>query len=363
MRTPTALAALALVATAALAAPGGGSDPAVGRATTAASTASTASTASARPPAVDLAARTPRADAATTQVLAISIDGLTPRAITRLGATGAPHLTRLLREGASTVRARTQWESTSTLPNHTSMVTGRRVWDWKGGHGILWNDHRPGSRVQQYADDLPIPSVFTGASAAGSTALFTSKQKFSLFKRSWRADLDRYVHRETDDVALTTQVLADLARTPRAFRFVHLSRPDTRGHTYGFMSPEYLDGVAEANAQVGRMLAALESDADLADTIVVLTADHGGGRGLNVHDQVGRRPNFEIPFVVWGPGVRAGDLYAMNPTYRSPGTRRVGYAGKQPIRNGDLANLTLDLLGLGPLPGSRYDVRQRLTWR
>jgi hypothetical protein len=50
----------------------------------------------------------------------------------------------------------------------------------------------------------------------------------------------------------------------------------------------------------------------------------------------------------------------MNPTYADPGTSRPGLTGPQPIRNGDLANLSLDLLGLGPVPGSRFDVRQRL---
>jgi hypothetical protein len=65
--------------------------------------------------------------------------------------------------------------------------------------------------------------------------------------------------------------------------------------------------------------------------------------------------------MVWGPGIAHGDLYAMNPSYADPGRRRVTYAGEQPIRNGDLANLALDLLGLDPVPGSKFDVRQVLS--
>ncbi len=58
--------------------------------------------------------------------------------------------------------------------------------------------------------------------------------------------------------------------------------------------------------------------------------------------------------MVWGVGTAAGeDLYDLNPDYRDPGRRRTTYAAaRQPVRNGDTANLALRLLGLEPLPGS-----------
>ena len=45
----------------------------------------------------------------------------------RLGAAGAPTFHRLLDEGAGTLNARTEYEQTVTLPNHTGMMTGRRI--------------------------------------------------------------------------------------------------------------------------------------------------------------------------------------------------------------------------------------------
>ena len=62
--------------------------------------------------------------------------------------------------------------------------------------------------------------------------------------------------------------------------------------------------------------------------------------------------------MVMGPGVAAGaDLYDLNADdYRDPGARRTGYrATLQPVRNGDLANLALDLLDLDPVPGSEHN--------
>src|SRR5688572_19063045 len=69
-------------------------------------------------------------------VLAISVDGLRPAAVRQLGRAGAPTLHRLIRQGAGTLNARTTLEETRTLPNHTTMVTGRPVARSSGGHGV-----------------------------------------------------------------------------------------------------------------------------------------------------------------------------------------------------------------------------------
>lgn len=300
----------------------------------------------------------PAAPAVEDRVLAISIDALNPAALSRLGPERAPALHRLMAEGAFTLNARTQVESTETLPNHTSMITGRRVQASRGGHGVTWNLHRPGSTVQQAAGH-DVSSVFSVAHTAGSTALFSAKEKFTIFERSWDADIDRFLVDEGDDRGLMRAARSDLLQAGRELTFVHFGHADVVGHAAGFMSPAYLDAVAQVDALVGKLLTVIGTRPELAGTVVILTADHGGD-GRN-HKDATRRVNHRIPFLVWGPGVAHGDLYAMNPAYADPGGTRGLYSGKQPIRNGDLANLALDLLGLGPVPHSKYDVRQALS--
>jgi hypothetical protein len=148
-------------------------------------------------------------------VLAISVDALNRAALKRLGREALPHLWRLVDEGATTLNARSQYELTKTLPNHTSMVTGRRIDRTLGGHRVTWNYERRGSTVQRAAG-APVASVFSVVHAAGgSSALFSTKLKFRLFKRSWPAGVDRVFVREEDDLAVTRAARADLRATSR----------------------------------------------------------------------------------------------------------------------------------------------------
>ena len=297
----------------------------------------------------------------TRHVLAISVDGLNPAALRRLGPARTPTLHRLVAEGAATLNARTARERTMTLPNHTTMVTGRRVDRHRGGHGVAWNDERPRSTVQRAARH-PVSSVFAVVRrGGGSTALFAGKSKLSIFPRSWPGSVDRFTVSEnaTRLVELTRR---DLLERRRELTFLHVALPDVVGHEHGFMTAPYLDAVARTDVLLGRLVRAVGNHARLREHLtIVLTADHGGRRGASHYDPR-RRANYTVPFLAWGAGVAQGDLYAMNPARRDPGTTRTTYAdARQPVRNGDLANLVTDLLGLPAVPGSGMNAAQDLS--
>lgn len=295
------------------------------------------------------------------QVLAISIDGLNPTALVQLGRTGAPHFWQLFREGAGTLNARTQVERTVTLPNHTSMVTGVRIDRRRGGHGVTWNDDRTTPPTVQAAARRDVGSVFSRVQEARrSAALFSTKTKFALFQRSWPAGVDRMAIREQDDAAVVALARADLRRTDRDFTFLHLGAADAAGHASGWLSEPYLDAVRRLDGLVGLVMDDATRLRALRDLTIVLTADHGGTPGTRDHDAAGRYANYRIPFVVWGHGVAHRDLYRANPGYERPGRTQPDLRGKQPIRNGDVANLALSLLDLGPVQGSQFGVRRPL---
>jgi Type I phosphodiesterase / nucleotide pyrophosphatase len=307
------------------------------------------------------------ADNPVDRVLAISIDGLNPRAIQQLGRSRTPTFHRLMREGAYTLNARTVREQTRTLPNHTAMFTGRRVDGKHGGHGYTDNvDNR--NTVHRAAGHY-VASVFDVVhDNGGSTALFAAKLKFNLYKRTWnthggpdrvgrndgRAKIDRFTI-NLNNSRLVAKLTADLRRSPREFTFVHLSLPDRAGHAHDFMGKEYLNAVEQTDRLLGRIVKTVAARPALrGHTLVLLTADHGG-KGAT-HHAAGRLANYRIPFMAWGPGVPAGrNLYGLNPALRSPGASRTNYSGKQPIRNADLANVVTDALDLPPVPGSELN--------
>jgi hypothetical protein len=306
-------------------------------------------------------------------VIAISIDGLNPAAISKLGKSRTPAFHRLMREGSYTLNARTAREKTSTLPNHTTMLTGRPVSARRGGHGYTGNFDNGGT-IHRAAGHY-VASVFDVVhDHGGSTAVFAAKTKFRIYKRTWnthgardrvganngRAKIDRFTI-DRNNTRLVAKLTAELRRKPREFTFVHLSLPDRAGHARGFMSQPYLEAVMRTDKLLGRILDAVADHPSLRrHTLVILTADHGG-RGAS-HYAVSKLQNFRIPFMTWGVGVPARrNLYGLNPTFRSPGSSRTSYRGKQPIRNGDLANLATDALDLPRVPRSAFDSPRTLN--
>ena len=313
-------------------------------------------------------------------VVHVSVDGLRPDAVTGRPADELPAFARLRLEGAFTHNARTDAGFRNTLPNHATQLTGRPV-AGDGGHGWTLNaDPEPGATLHSNAGAY-VASVFDVVHDAGlATAAYISKSKLSLFDASYdgahgapdatgaddgRDKLDVF-DVDASTGTLVRRVVADLRSDPAAYTFVHLRDPDATGHAHGWSlrpTSRYLRAVQRADDRIGRVLAAIEADPRLRGrTAVVVTADHGGsGRD----HQSERAEHFTVPFYVWGPGISPADLYALNAETRAdPGTENVGYdAGRQPVRNGDAANLALALLGLGPVPGSTIGAEHPLRVR
>lgn len=297
-------------------------------------------------------------------VVIISIDGLNPDAITMLGER-LRAMSRLIREGTSTLNARSLVESTETLPNHTGMLTGRSVMGGRGS-GVTFNEDN-GSVLAQVHGSY-VPSLFDIAHDHGlTTAFFAQKDKFAFLRRSWdggHGALDVTGHdggRDKLDLAEIRQEGSQAAEVARAIvhdhadlLFWHLRAPDAAGHDHGCMGPEYLHAVERADADIATLLRSLAANrAALRRTTVIVVADHGGTPGERSHADASASADYRIPFVVWGRDVRpATDLYALNPSRKDPGLSQPAYDGAQPIRNADVARLALRLLGLPALEGA-----------
>lgn len=78
---------------------------------------------------------------------------------------------------------------------------------------------------------------------------------------------------------------------------------DHTGHAVGHDTPGYYEKLKELDGYVGRIIAAIKEAGIYDDTIIMMTADHGGikkGHGGITLQEV------EIPFIIAGKNVRKG---------------------------------------------------------
>ena len=315
-------------------------------------------------------------------VIQISVDGGGSSYIQNLiNLNQLPNFKKMQNEGAWTNNARTDYDYTETLPNHTTMVTARGVFG-VGGNGHGWKDNGTPTTTIHLNKGYYVHSVFDVAHNNGlRTGMYAGKSKFSLFDTSYNATnggvdlippdngkdkLDTYLYLNSNSAGLMTSFTSTMTGpNPLNFAFFHYTETDGTGHSSGWGSTAYNDALKTMDGYLGQMFNMIATDPDLTGkTAIILTADHGGtGTG---HGTASNALNYTIPFYVWGPGVTAGaDLYDLNPLTRlDPGTGRPVYTATgegQPIRNGDAVNLALDLLGLDAILGSTINSAQDLA--
>jgi hypothetical protein len=288
-----------------------------------------------------------------------------------------PNFKRLETQGAYTFNARNDYDITVTLPNHTSMVTSRGV---QGATGHNWtsnSDPAVGQTIQSNKGSY-VASVFDVAHDNGlRTSVYATKTKFSLFASSYSATngaadvtgIDNGKNKLTtsyynaSSATMVSQFAADMTANPYNYSLVHFTDPDTAGHANGWGSTAYNNALIAVDGYLASIFNLVDNNATLkGKTAIILTADHGGS-GTD-HSDATLPLDYTIPLMVWGPGVTGGaDLYALNQLTRlDPGMGRPLYTNPiQPIRNSELGNLSLDLLNLGPIPGSTIDFAQNLN--
>jgi hypothetical protein len=219
------------------------------------------------------------------RVVIVSCDGLRPDAIT---TEDAPVMRQLIATGSYQATCLNEMPP-STLPNHTSMLTGLSV----SHHGVLANTELPG-RIGE-------TTVFDAARAAGlRVGFFAGKQKLAYLcpegsAEAWVVDGDLDV--------LTAAVVAAIENADLRLIFVHFGSTDAAGHNHGWMSDEYMAEVARIDAAIGQIVDAVERAGMAEETVILISADHGG----HGHEHWLDIPEDRfIPLILHGAGIAAG---------------------------------------------------------
>ena len=259
-----------------------------------------------------------------------------------LADAGTPALDRLAREGTLFEHATTA--APLTLPSHSSIFTGR----FPPAHGVRDNGgFFLDQREQTLAETLGGAGLTTGGFVAAYVldAKWGIDQGFTTFVDDF--DLSKYraislgaIQRPGNEVVDHALTWLGGASASRFFAWVHLYDPHTpyeapEPFASRFPGRPYQAEISFADAQIGRLIAFLESRRLLERTIVVVVGDHGeslGDHGEQSHGFFVYESVTHVPLII-----------------RTPLAATRGRTVADPVRTVDIAPTLLDLLGVKPL--------------
>lgn len=203
------------------------------------------------------------------KVILILADGMRPDAIEKLKH---PFYEKLKKESSYTLNAKTVMPSI-TLPCHMSLFHSVEP----NRHGTLTNTYATMVRpvtglIEQLAKfDLSSVMFYTweelrDIAAPGSLA----------YQHMVSGHAVGYPKADCDS---TESAIEIYNKYNPDFTFLYLGTPDGKGHDYGWMSDEYMDGVNASWDNIEKFLNGINGE-----YTVIITADHGGHDRIHGHD-------------------------------------------------------------------------------
>ncbi len=211
-----------------------------------------------------------------------------------------PNLKKMKENGAWTLHMRSVLPSSSAINWETQLVGAPSEM-----HGYrTWGSKEP-----------DIPPIFVGENGRFPDIFYVIKQAYPDAKTScvysWDGigflydkacvDVDNFVKTDPEVYETGKAYIADKP----TFSFIYFSEPDGTGHGIGWGTPEYQAMLATIDAYVGKLLADIEAAGIADDTVVLFSADHGGSE--KGHGD-GRLDHMEVPFLIYGKGVKPGEI-------------------------------------------------------
>jgi predicted AlkP superfamily pyrophosphatase or phosphodiesterase len=255
-------------------------------------------------------------------IIVIGIDGLSPDGVLHAKD---PVMKRMISNGAVKRKVRTVLPSDSS-PNWASMISGAGPEQ----HGVRDNDW------ERDKHSLPpvvsgqegiFPTIFGVIHSARPGAEIGAVYNWSGFGRLFEKNAVNYDTTFSSADATVACFVRYLSEKKPVFSFVHMDHVDHAGHEFGHGSDAYYQAVSNADSLIGKILNTVEKSGMAGNTLIIVTADHGGkGRGHG-----GATPQeAEITTIYYGKGVKKG------------------YEIRQPVYTYDLAATIAFCFGITP---------------
>ena len=229
-------------------------------------------------------------------VVVIGFDGLSPDGLKKANT---PNFDQVIQEGASSMHARGVLP-TSSSTNWATMIMGAGPEQ----HGITSNgwkvkDHVLPPIVED--DEAIFPTIFNVVNKQLADAEIGAIYDWTDFGRLFeKSAVDYDVSPKTAEE--TAKTASDYIKDKKpTFTFVHLDHVDHAGHEFGHGSLEYYKSVTVADKLLGQIMDAIKKAGMSKNTLVILSADHGGFEKGHGGETLGE---IEIPFILWGKGIK-----------------------------------------------------------
>jgi predicted AlkP superfamily pyrophosphatase or phosphodiesterase len=232
-------------------------------------------------------------------VVVIGVDGMSPDGIRKAST---PHIDALIKNGAHTFKAQAVMPSVSS-PNWASMIMGASPAE----HEITSNDwERTDIKDKTYCGGKKgeaFPTIFKVIRDSNPEADIACFHDWDGFGRLVEPGVATLMADTRGEDRTAREAATYLAANKPKFTFIHLDHVDHAGHEYGHGSKEYYASVEKADNLIGELLNSLKKANILNQTLVLVTADHGGkGKGHGGDTPEER----DIPWLISGPGVKKG---------------------------------------------------------
>lgn len=221
-----------------------------------------------------------------------------------------PNMNHMIENGAVSVHTRCVRETASSQ-NWMSMVSASPI----ELHGVFNNGWKPGD-----SDNLP-PALENGIGLYPTIFDHIRSQKPQLRQHTfieWAGETRMYDMSAFDKAVIcgVTEgvkdykdviegAFADYLENRPEFMFLSMDITDHMGHLKGHESDGYFDCVHEMDGYIGDFVKELEARGWMKNTVIIITADHGGLGPVHGGDTMAE---FETPILIYGKGVTKGQV-------------------------------------------------------
>jgi len=249
-------------------------------------------------------------------VVIIGCDGMSPDGIRKANT---PTMDRMMKEGAYTLRARGVLPTVSS-PNWASIIMGVGP----EGHGVTaneWGREEFNLPSNVLGSNGFFPSIFDVIRKQKPGAEIGSIYNWDGFGRLYDNKLVNHDTTIGTGDGTMAEAIRYFQKAKPQFLFIHLDDCDHAGHTLGHGSQGYYKSVEKVDTLIGMMIEAIKKSGMESNTVVLVTADHGGvqfGHGGESLAEI------QIPFLLLGKNVKKG-YEIKNPVYTYDNAATVAY--------------------------------------